>query len=73
MPAHFAKSGYETFGTGKWHNGAKSFEASFQKGKNVMVRGMADPFKIPCQDLQPDGKLGKPEPKGYSTEIFGNA
>ena len=35
MPMYFAQYGYETFGTGKWHNGGKSFEASFQKGENA--------------------------------------
>ena len=51
MPMHFAENGYETFGTGKWHNGAKTFEASFQMGKNVFIGGMADHFQVPCRDL----------------------
>src|SRR6476659_6685498 len=40
MPMEFAENGYETFGTGKWHNGASTFEASFQKGDNVFTGGM---------------------------------
>lgn len=31
MPMHFAENGYETFGTGKWHNGAT--EVLCQKSK----------------------------------------
>ncbi|WP_044199106.1 sulfatase-like hydrolase/transferase [Dyadobacter tibetensis] len=70
MPMHFAKYGYETFGTGKWHNGASSFEASFMKGKNIMLAGMSSHYQVPCRDLGPDGKLGKPAMKGFSTDIF---
>ncbi|MDG1278174.1 MAG: sulfatase-like hydrolase/transferase [Algoriphagus sp.] len=70
MPMHFAKQGYETFGTGKWHNEKEMFEASFQKGKNVFLGGMADHFSISVRDLQADGKLSEPEKKGYSTDLF---
>ena len=33
MPAYFARHGYETFGTGKWHNEKSAFEAAFQQAK----------------------------------------
>ncbi|TLU99542.1 sulfatase-like hydrolase/transferase [Dyadobacter luticola] len=70
MPQHFAENGYETFGTGKWHNGAGTFEASFQKGKTVMLGGMSDHFKVPVRDLDANHKLGEPVTKGFSTDIF---
>lgn len=73
MPMHFAQNGYETFGTGKWHNGAKYFEASFQKGKNVFIGGMCDHYNVPCQDLGADRKLTSPEKKGFSTDLFADA
>ncbi len=73
MPIHFAKHGYETFGTGKWHNGGKTFEASFQKGKNIFLGGMCDHDNVPCQDLGSDGKLTTPVVKGYSTDLFAQA
>jgi len=73
MPMYFAQFGYETFGTGKWHNGAKSFEASFQKGENVFLGGMSDHNKVPCQNLGPDHKLGTPVKKGFSTDLFADA
>lgn len=73
MPMHFAENGYETFGTGKWHNGAKTFEASFQKGDNVFIGGMADHYNVPCRTLGPDGKLGEPVKKGFSTDLFADA
>jgi len=73
MPQYFARLGYETFGTGKWHNGAKSFESSFQKGENVFIGGMCNHFGVPCQTLGSNGKLGEIVKKGYSTDIFAEA
>lgn len=72
MPAYFAKQGYRTFGTGKWHNEASAFEASFQEGENVFVGGMSDHYSVPCRRLE-GGKLSKPELKSYSTDLFTDA
>ncbi|MDP2113341.1 MAG: sulfatase-like hydrolase/transferase [Bacteroidota bacterium] len=72
MPMHFAENGYETFGTGKWHNGANTFEASFQKGDNVFIGGMCDHFNVPCRTLV-NGKLSEPVKKGFSTDLFAEA
>lgn len=73
MPAYFARYGYETFGTGKWHNEKSAFEATFQKGKNVMLGGMSDHFNVPCNDMGPDGKLVPAVKKGFSTDLFTEA
>ena len=73
MPMYFGKYGYETFGTGKWHNEKEAFEASFKKAKNVFLGGMSDHFKVPCRDMGTDGKLGNPVTKGYSTDLFAEA
>jgi len=73
MPKYFADHGYETFGTGKWHNGGATFEASFQQGKNVFLGGMCDHFSVPCRELGPDGKLTTPVKKSYSTDLFADA
>jgi arylsulfatase A-like enzyme len=73
MPMHFAENGYETFGTGKWHNEISAFENSFQKGENVMATGMSDHFNVPCRTLEPDRKLSKPVIKGFSTDLFADA
>ena len=72
MPIHFAKHGYQTFGTGKWHNGAATFEASFQNGENVFIGGMSDHFNVPCRNLV-YGKLTSPEKKTFSTNLFADA
>ena len=73
MPMYFEKNGYETFATGKWHNEKKAFEASFQKGKSIMLAGMSDHFKVPCTDMGADRKLGTAVNKSYSTDIFAGA
>jgi arylsulfatase A-like enzyme len=73
MPMHFAENGYVTFGTGKWHNEKSAFEASFQKGENVFLGGMADHFNIPVSNMGADGKLAEPERKGFSTDLFAGA
>lgn len=73
MPMHFAKSGYQTFGTGKWHNGAETFEASFQKGDNVFVGGMGDHYQTPVRTLGANRKLSEPIKKGFSTDLFADA
>jgi len=73
MPMYFHANGYETFGTGKWHNGIKTFEASFQRGENVFIGGMCNHYEVPCRSLV-DGKLTAPTTKaGYSTDLFADA
>ena len=68
------KSGYQTFGTGKWHNGAQSFLRSFERGTNVMMGGMSNHLKVPIQHVQPDGKLS-PRQIGdrFSSELFADS
>lgn len=73
MPMHFAAHGYETFGTGKWHNKAINFETSFQKGKNVFLGGMSDHFNVPCRNLDENRKLTESMLKGFSTDLFAEA
>ncbi|MBP8792396.1 MAG: sulfatase-like hydrolase/transferase [Lutibacter sp.] len=73
MPMYFHQYGYETFGTGKWHNEASMFEASFDKGKSALVMGMTDHFNAPVRDLDANGKLTAPVKKGFSTDIFADA
>ena len=70
MTMDFAKAGYTTFGTGKWHNEREAFEASFKQAKNVFLGGMADHYAVAVRDYDSLGRLGEPEIKGYSTEIF---
>lgn len=58
-PEQFGKAGWQTFATGKWHNGAESLLRSFQTGSALFLGGMGDPYHLPLQDFGPDRKLVK--------------
>ncbi|MFM1878085.1 MAG: hypothetical protein RLZZ241_951 [Bacteroidota bacterium] len=73
LPKYLSENGYQTFATGKWHNGGPSFEANFQQGKAIMLGGMSDHFKVPLQDLQDNGTFGERYEKSFSTDIFADA
>ena len=45
-PEHLRRQGYETFATGKWHNGEASFVRSFERGRSVHFGGMDDHTRI---------------------------
>lgn len=49
------KAGYNTFGTGKWHNGYTSYARSFQAGAEVFFGGMYDHWKVPTYDYDETG------------------
>ena len=55
-------AGYNTFGTGKWHNGRKSFARSFNAGDNIFFGGMCDPWNVPANHYDPGGKYDKKVP-----------
>ncbi len=59
-PAAFARAGYSTFATGKWHNGPTSIGKSFQAAHSIFSGGMTDPTKAKLSDLQGD-KLTAPK------------
>lgn len=63
-PAAFARAGYTTFVSGKWHNGAKSVLKSFQQGRALFMDGMSkNPLQDQVQDFA-DGGLSAPRPAG---------
>ncbi|MFX0099111.1 MAG: sulfatase-like hydrolase/transferase [Candidatus Hodarchaeota archaeon] len=49
------KHGYNTFGTGKWHNGKDSFNRCFNSGAEIFFGGMADHWNVPAFDYDPSG------------------
>ena len=74
MPEYLGENGYETFGTGKWHNGQASWLRAFQRGKTVMFGGMSDHTKVPVRDLGPDGKLSAERVgEKFSSELFADS
>lgn len=68
------QNGYETFGTGKWHNQGQSFIRSFQRGKNVMLGGMSDHSKVPIVDLRDDQTFTEQrQGENFSSKLFADA
>ena len=65
MGEAFAKAGYQTFGTGKWHNGPEAFNRSFAAGAEIMFGGMADHWNVPMCDYDPSGAYDNKEPVIY--------
>jgi arylsulfatase A-like enzyme len=69
-PDAFGKAGYDTFMTGKWHNGPNSIASSFQSARAVFTGGMTNPMKAPLSDLV-DGKPGPAKVSDrHACEIF---
>lgn len=69
----FRSAGYRTFGTGKWHNGAESFNRSFSDGDEIFLGGMADHWNVPAFHYDPSGAYATqlplcPDP-GRSNEV----
>ena len=48
--------GYETFGTGKWHNGSDSYARSFSCGADIFFGGMEDHWNVPACRFDPTGR-----------------
>jgi arylsulfatase A-like enzyme len=57
---HLDRHGYDTWGTGKWHNGTESFTRSFRKGAEVFFGGMDDHWNVPVCQFHPDGNYPEP-------------
>ena len=69
-PASFARAGYTTFATGKWHNGEKSLVAIFPNARAIFAGGMTDPMRAPLSNVE-NGKLTKPVVASkHACEIF---
>lgn len=76
LPETFLQSGYETFGTGKWHSGKESFARSFFNGENIFFGGMGDQFAMPLHSFDPRGKYSRSpdrRTKEHATELFADS
>lgn len=69
-PEAFAKEGYATFITGKWHNGDPAVKRSFHSGKAVFLGGMGWPYELPLKNLV-GGELVNPRVGSeHSVKVF---
>src|SRR5262249_39718990 len=69
-PAAFARAGYTTFMTGKWHNGNKSIAAGFQSARSIFLGGMTNPLSARLVDLR-EGRLTVPrQGRRHACAIF---
>ncbi|MGC9453083.1 MAG: sulfatase-like hydrolase/transferase [Oceanipulchritudo sp.] len=59
----FRNAGYQTFATGKWHNGRESFNRSFSDGEHIFFGGMADHWNVPSFHYDPEGAYGQTFPR----------
>ena len=50
------KAGYNTFGTGKWHNGTRAYARSFNAGAEIFFGGMDDHWNVPACNFDPAGE-----------------
>lgn len=70
-PEQFAKAGYRTFVTGKWHNGERTAPRLFAKGKNVFFGGMSAMHGAPLRDFAGGQPPGPPRTNAlHDTEVF---
>ncbi len=49
-------AGYDSFGTGKWHNGRRSYARSFNCGDEIFFGGMGDHWNVPAYRFDPSGR-----------------
>lgn len=47
------QAGYETYATGKWHNGTAAFARSFGAGDEIFFGGMDDHWNVPAYHYDP--------------------
>ena len=59
LPQVLQAAGYNTFGTGKWHNEAASFHQSFASGDNIFIGGMSNHLKVPLHKFDTTGEYKK--------------
>ncbi len=73
FPEIFRDAGYQTFLTGKWHNGNESCLRSFESGKHVFLGGMCDHTNVTTHTLTNQRLEKNPPNKSFSSELFTGA
>src|SRR3954454_21899803 len=73
LPELLREAGYETFATGKWHNGEESFVRAFPRGRSVFFGGMADHTRVPVADVRDGRVVDRRIAEKFSSEQFADA
>ncbi len=76
FPQLLQQHGYNTFGTGKWHNEPPSYARSFSDGAKIFFGGMSNHLEVPVQDFDPSGEYDEDRiyiGEKFSTELFCDA
>jgi len=60
---HLRRNGYFSFGCGKWHNGERAFNRSFDDGDDIYFGGMCDHWNVPAYHYDPTGRYDKTLPQ----------
>lgn len=70
-PEQFARAGYRTFMTGKWHNTEPAATRVFSEGRNVYFGGMSAMHGAPLRDFSGGQHPGRPRTNDlHDTQIF---
>ena len=56
LPETLLEAGYETFGTGKQHNGKEVYARGFSSGGHLMFGGMSAHYEIPVHNFNATGE-----------------
>lgn len=76
FPEVLRQQGYETFATGKWHNGQKLWTRCFSSGENIFFGGMSDHLQVPVADFDPTREYLQTRrriAKQFSSELFSDS
>ncbi|QCX36937.1 DUF4976 domain-containing protein [Aureibaculum algae] len=75
FPEYFKSNGYETFATGKQHNGEIWLERGFNQIKSAFLGGMTTHFGTKVKDYTPEKGWSKPyqNKEKFSSELFADA
>ncbi|ALJ04182.1 hypothetical protein APS56_03030 [Pseudalgibacter alginicilyticus] len=75
FPEYFKANGYETFATGKQHNGEIWLERGFSQIKSAFLGGMTTHFGTKVIDYTPESGWSEPynNKEKFSSEVFADA
>lgn len=76
FPEQLRDAGYETFATGKQHNGKAAFQRAFSTASAIFFGGMDDHYNVPLFEYDPTGEYPESEKyigEKHSSELFADA